>query len=138
MNFLDLANRARTHDRFAEPLPACWENVMLNGDFDLSSLANSPGALESAYLEYSLAASNSGPAFWGVVYINVDGVGYSFEPITYRADGNYRKYQIRLKELQRNGDTITPAQLTSPWTFGVGGERSDGSTVRLDEVRIRW
>lgn len=58
----------------------------------------------------------------------------SFAPITFRADGAYRTYQVPLSEL---GKTFASYDGVLDG-FTIGGEWGNGATIRLDSVFVRW
>ncbi len=116
---------------------ACFDNVRwAELNIPLDSITG------GAYIEYALAIEGTAPSpsYWSGVDILLGDDLWSFEPFTYRADGQYRLYQVKLSALRTPGGVpLRIEDLQGPLTqFIFAGFWPNGSTLRVDEVRVRW
>jgi hypothetical protein len=136
---------ASTCDNVVQSWPVCWENLRWE-DMSIAltdAVSFGPGAFERAYVEFFVAidasgADSEGPThgWWADAGITLEGGLKSFPRLTYRSDGAYRRYQIKLSEFGAGlGYEDFEGSLDG---FRVGTQWAHGALVRVDEVRIRW
>ncbi len=119
----------------------CWEHYRRQAiGIDLSALG--PDDLQSAFLEWSTQLT--GPtSYYSSVRVMLgppDGHQlYAREGFTLRGDGRYRTYQWPLRDLVNPDRPLDYATLADGlFEFGVGGTFAAGTTIRWDEVRLRF
>jgi hypothetical protein len=128
----------------------CFVQVHVTGTggtlVDLSQLYPGPFG-GSAFVELAVAHDSDAPSFWSQVRFRVggdDSKGYfEFGELTVPNDGEYHRYQVPLRALLGFDAEPRPpfehADLAEGlYQFSVGGNWSDGATVRIDEARLRW
>lgn len=118
--------------------PECYENLRL-GDLPVPPLNINAGEFPGAFVEASVAVVTadglSPQAAWADLSVEVGDRGWTgFRAITFRADGEYRRYQIPLSALGLDARTFDGV-LTG---FRVGSTWPAEALIRLDEVRVRW
>jgi len=123
---------------------ACWEAVRWQR-MNLDPPAFSEGTFATtAYLELALAHDSPTPPYWTELWMFLgsegDYTGWLFAPFTARNDDAYQVIQVPLRVLETSaGVPLTYADTRNPVDqFRVGGLWEVGTTVRVDEVRIRW
>ncbi|MEZ4226307.1 MAG: hypothetical protein R3B13_35505 [Polyangiaceae bacterium] len=119
--------------------PTCWSAPSIAYDADFSGLG--PGTFGDAFLEFAMAIDATSHIYWGALVLSGPGGAFSTEPVTYRADGKYRVYQIALRALHDANRQLTHADLSTAGEltgFAMGGVLPQGSVQRLDGVRVRW
>lgn len=116
----------------------CWLQMKLGGRaIDLSGLT--AGTLQGAYVEYAFALDSPVAIYWGAVNLSAASGVFGVEPVSYRADGKYRVYQLPLRALVDQGEGFDVGDLTTPLSaFFVSGALPEGATAYLDSVRVRW
>lgn len=129
-------------------MPTCSENLQRQGlAIDLAEIRE--GDFETtAYIEFAASLQDSIPWWYGGVYVFLGGAA---EPSTYSGwqmapDGQYRLIQAPLdafvypNEAGPEDDVPLRYDELAPGLSGfmIGGHWSDGATVRIDEVRLRW
>jgi hypothetical protein len=129
-------------------MPTCAENLQRQGlAIDLAEIRE--GDFETtAYLEFAASLQDSIPWWYGGAYLFYGGVekvstysGWQMVP-----DGKYRLIQAPLDAFVYPGeggvedDVPVLYEDLAPGVTGfmIGGHWSDGATVRIDEVRIKW
>lgn len=121
--------------------PLCWENLVLEGmKLPVTQSSFPSGAFDEAYVEFALRIDDSEHrhAWWSAMGLRAIGQDefHFINPITFRADGAYRVYQLKFDAIGiRYEDIIRVGGLES---FMVGSAWGNGATVHFDEVRIRW
>lgn len=124
----------------------CWENIRRQ-DLGISTAALTEGGFAQAYLEFSLSHDGMEPTWWSDVQLWVGSGHFTGAPLTYRNDGAYRRYQIKLTALRSTADDR--AMTFADFRDGMGGQLPielfwvgaawwHGSTLRFDDVAIRW
>lgn len=117
--------------------PECWENLRLH-NIEGPSLTLGDGEFAGAFLEAYVAidgAAADAHGWWSEIGIQSAGDSWhNYKGMTLRADGTYRRYEIPLTQLGLTADTFD-GTVTG---FRVGSTFPDATTVRFDEVRIRW
>lgn len=118
--------------------PECWENLRLQ-NLTGPPLSIGGGEFADAFIEVYVAidstAVGDAHGWWSEVGIQgSDDVWHSVKALTIRADGAYRRYEIPLTQLGLTSDTFDGVVAG----FRVGSTFPDATTVRFDEVRIRW
>jgi hypothetical protein len=117
---------------------------------------------KSAYLEFALASDATVPSYWGEAYLwygdgSANSTSWSMEPLTYRADDQYRVIQVPLRVfaeydgsgafvgyapycqlVAQAGQTCTPPSTGGLFGFNVGGLWTVGAKVRIDSIRIYY
>lgn len=129
-------------------MPTCTENLQRQGlMIDLTEIRK--GDFETtAYLEFATAIDDSIPSWWGGAYLfygSVDDV-VTYQGWQVAADGEYRLLQAPLNAFVYPGgagpedDVLVAYEALAAGVTGfmIGGHWSDGATVRIDEVRLRW
>ncbi len=118
--------------------PECWENLRLQ-NLPGEDLMLGNGEFTDAFVEAWVAIDGVDDAaahgWWSELGIATgDGSWHVYRGLTLRADGTYRRYEIPLTQLG-----LTPETFDGIVTgFRVGSTFPDATTVRFDEVRIRW
>ncbi len=121
----------------------CYENLRRQA-IDVSIASMPAAAFPHAFLEYAIAIDAGDPSWWSDARLawNVPAyASYHVLPLTYRADGMYRVYQVPLSALVSESDVpLDHATATgSPvYEFWFGGSWASDHAVRVDQVRIRW
>jgi hypothetical protein len=119
----------------------CWENVRWVAP-TTERLGFTEGQFNQAFLEFAVRADMTDHLDWADVAIEFGGPHFSRQPITYRADGAYRLYQVKLSAFRSDeGAPLTHADVyEQPITlFWVGGElRHETGVLHVDAVRFRW
>lgn len=127
--------------------PECWENVgVLGAAIDVRGM--SAGDFDRAYIEVSVAVDDVSSAFWAEAAVTVGGEYYEVTQVTVLTDGAYHRYEIPLSQLGRRCDGGSECVWGTPFTratlgdtlggFRVGMGLSDGATLRIDSLRLRW
>ena len=115
----------------------CWENLRLQ-NLPLSPLVLGDGEFAGAFLEAYVAidGASAGAHGWWSEFGLQDATQqwHAYKGLTLRADGSYRRYEIPLSRLGLTADTFDGTAVG----FRVGSTFPDGTTVRFDEVRVRW
>ena len=115
----------------------CWENLRQQGmTIDLSGL--SMGDFSTAFLEFELSYTGDQPAWYSEVSVMVGTTRFTVAPLTYRADGQYRRFQIPLDQMSYMGTPMTHGDLGTLTSWRVGAQWTHDGVVRLDEIRVRW
>lgn len=132
----------------AQRAPECWENVgILGASLDVRAI--SAGDFGAAYLEAWVAIDDVSSAFWAELALTIDGAFYEIAQITMIGDGTFRRYEIPLSAFLRRCDPGSPEcragvpldrELLGDALAGarIGMALSEGATLRLDSIRIRW
>lgn len=121
----------------ASVAPSCWSAPVFGFTADFTGLDE--GNFVYAFVEFALAIESPNGIYWGGVSFGDDTeAGYSMQPVSFRANGEYRVYQLKLSEFAKPTDALSLADVPNLSSFGVGGELPAGSVQRLDNVRIRW
>lgn len=117
--------------------PTCWSAVNFGFNADFSEL--NYGDFVYAFVEFGLSIQSDNGIYWGGVAFGDDAApGYSIQPISFRADGQYRVYQLKLSEFADGTNSLEVDDMGKLSSFSVGGRLPEGSVQRLDNVRIRW
>jgi hypothetical protein len=119
----------------------CWENVRWTAP-TAERLTLSEGQFNQACLEFALRIDNPDHLDWADVSIEFGGPHFGRQPITFRADGAYRLYQVKLGAFRSSeGAPLAHADVyDQPITlFWVGGVLAhEVGVLRVDAVRFRW
>jgi hypothetical protein len=121
---------------------ACWENLAWDAfSLDITDRLG-PGAFATAYIEFALAIDGPEHVFWGTVFIHTgNGSPWFMNMLTFASDRGYRRYQVRLTALTGPGNkplAYEDLQARPITQWAAGGLWSNGATIRVDEVSIRW
>ena len=115
----------------------CWENLRQQDmTIDLSGL--SVGDFSTAFLEFALSYTGEQPAWYSEASVMVGTTRFTFVPLTHRADGRYRRFQIPLDQMSHMGTPMTHADLATLTSWRFGAQWTHDGVVRVDEIRIRW
>ena len=121
--------------------PLCFQNLHIGYDTPLATSSMSESQFTTrAYAEFAVAIDSTQTSYWSL-YSLADGSGgaWTLEPLVFRADGNYRLYQIPLSALQDQGASLSYAAFQSGiGTVMIGAATLPGKTLRIDEFWIRW
>jgi len=131
---------------FSQTCPGgvCFENLRVQGyAVDLTDIVTQ-NAFATAYLEM-LVSTEITPSYWSQIRMclqDCEGANrYKYDWITVAADAGYMRIEVPLRVLtnEPTGVALDMAELTKPlFEWGIGGSWANGSTTRVDEVRIRY
>jgi hypothetical protein len=115
----------------------CWENLRQQDmTIDLSGLT--VGDFSTAFLEFELSYTGDQTAWYSEVSLIVGTTRFTFAPLTHRADGSYRRFQIPLDQMSYMDTPMTHSDLGTLTSWRVGAQWTHDGVVRVDEIRVRW
>ena len=120
-----------------ETTAGCWENLVWS-DLDLELGKFTPGMFDAAYLELAVALDGPRPSFWSELSLRTGTGRWVVSALTLRADGAYQVLQLPLRVFAADDRALELADVVPVRGFEVGGSWSSGSTVRVDEVYLRY
>ena len=132
-----------------EPDSTCGQPLRYQSmDLDLGAISR--GQFEDAFLELRIASNASVHSYYSLVWLwfddCADSGSFRFVPFTIRSTGDYQRLQIPLRAFPNDLDAspLTHAVLetdeagTPLCGFGISGAWQLGSTIRIDDMRVRF
>lgn len=115
------------------------DNMQLGLSLPLAELG--PAVQDTAYIEAHVALDSQNHSYWSRVALS-RGEGEDlhslFEPFAVRADGQYQVVEIPLRALNPNdGVPLSSSDTLAKFMFGCS-PFEPSTSLRMDEVRIRW
>ena len=139
--------------RYTQPAPECFDagcffyqnlHVDYGTPFDgLQAMISQSAFTTPAFVELAIADDAPTPSFWSNAWISFGACSQcnaSIQPLTFRADGQYRIIQIPLRALAFPSGPLVYDDLKNPITeFDLGGDwAAEGTHVWIDAIRVNW